>query len=181
MIKKQQLPYKEVGARLGIARKSLGLTQKAFSEKTGIPYGTLSAYERGVNLPKLEAIEKFKAAGINVRFMLDNTGAPLLDKNTESAWDHQSRQTHAHPLHETVGTYHLSGSEALARDPSAYFENRKKAYDEVEAILSRINFKQAHKLLIGTMAELIDNQEITLRAAELLLVLFKDRQTKPKQ
>ena len=179
MTRKQQLPYKEVGTRLGTARKLLGLTQKEFAEKSGIPYGSVSAYERGVNLPKLEAVEKLKTAGINMRFVLDNVETPLLQQDTSLSWG-QRKDAHSYSLRETTKPYGLHRGEPIADNPSAFLENRKKAYNEVETILARISFKPTHKLLVSTMAELIDHQEITVRAAELLLAIFKDQQTQSK-
>jgi len=56
------IDYKIIGKRIQKARKSLGLTQEAFSEKIGVSTNYLSKVEGGHEKPNLELLGKISAA-----------------------------------------------------------------------------------------------------------------------
>lgn len=50
------------GERIKAARERRGLTQSALAEKMGIPYQSISQWERNVRNPKYETVKKIAAA-----------------------------------------------------------------------------------------------------------------------
>jgi phage repressor protein C with HTH and peptisase S24 domain/DNA-binding transcriptional regulator YiaG len=74
---------KEVGSRLGLIRRDMGLKIDAFETKTGIPVSTLKKYESGISMPGGEALSGLVAAGININWLLSGTGQMYIADITE--------------------------------------------------------------------------------------------------
>ena len=60
----------EVGERLKIERKRLGLSQDAFATEGGVQRTTVSQYERGDRLPTLDFLFKCSSIGLDVSFVI---------------------------------------------------------------------------------------------------------------
>lgn len=75
-----------VGSRLVEARKRLGLTQEALSERTGLPLSTLKKYEGSHREPCAEALAQITWAGINANWLLTGKGPMLLDDLSKPAY-----------------------------------------------------------------------------------------------
>jgi transcriptional regulator with XRE-family HTH domain len=61
--------YKEEGARLQQARKSLGLTQSALAKEIGSSLAAVKAYERGMSRPSRRYAAALATAGINLGYI----------------------------------------------------------------------------------------------------------------
>ena len=60
----------EVGERLKIERKRLGLSQDAFAKEGGVQRTTVSQYERGDRLPTLDFLFNCSSVGLDVSFVV---------------------------------------------------------------------------------------------------------------
>jgi transcriptional regulator with XRE-family HTH domain len=62
----------DVGRRIALLRRRLGLSQNAFARQAGISRNALSEYERGNNLPKTARIARIaEAGGTSVDWLLN--------------------------------------------------------------------------------------------------------------
>lgn len=57
-----ELDYKEIGKRIAVRRKQLGLKQNAVEEKAEIGYKYLSSVERGFSIPSIEVVMRLAIA-----------------------------------------------------------------------------------------------------------------------
>lgn len=64
----------EIGSRIKEWRNHLGLSQAAFSAKTGIPLRTLKGYEAGSRQPGSDALAAFADTGVNINWLLTGQG-----------------------------------------------------------------------------------------------------------
>lgn len=60
----------EVGERLKIERKRLGLSQDAFAKEGGVKRTSLYQYERGDRMPTLDFLFSCSAIGLDVSFVI---------------------------------------------------------------------------------------------------------------
>ena len=60
----------EVGERLKIERKRLGLSQDAFAKEGGIKRTSLYQYERGDRMPTLDFLFNCAATGLDISFVI---------------------------------------------------------------------------------------------------------------
>lgn len=65
---------KAMAGRLVAWRRSLGLTQEAFSAMTGLHIGVIRKYENAVNIPGGEALVRIAQTGVNLNWLLLNEG-----------------------------------------------------------------------------------------------------------
>lgn len=56
------LDYNEIGRRIAVRRKQLGLKQAEVEEKAGLSYKYLSNIERGISIPSTEVIMRLAIA-----------------------------------------------------------------------------------------------------------------------
>ncbi|MDF2666105.1 MAG: putative transcriptional regulator, partial [Microbacterium sp.] len=67
-----------LGAAVRDARKRLGLSVQALSEKAGVSFGLVSQLERGLGNPSLQSLQRLAGAlGIPVAQLLDEPAVPL--------------------------------------------------------------------------------------------------------
>lgn len=68
-------PKSGLGQRLRDLRAALGETQKSMSSRLGLGETTWQSYERGLNKPGAETLEKVAALGFSVDWLLTGRGA----------------------------------------------------------------------------------------------------------
>lgn len=74
----EQRAVETLGAAVRDARKRLGLSVQALSEKAGVSFGLVSQLERGLGNPSLQSLQRLAGAlGIPVAQLLDEPAAPL--------------------------------------------------------------------------------------------------------
>lgn len=67
-----------LGAAIRDARKRLGLSVQALSERAGVSFGLVSQLERGLGNPSLQSLQRLAAAlGMPVGYLLDEPAAAL--------------------------------------------------------------------------------------------------------
>lgn len=54
--------YREIGNRIALRRKKLGLKQSEVEERAGIGYKYLSNIERGISIPSMEVVLRLSVA-----------------------------------------------------------------------------------------------------------------------
>lgn len=63
--------FYEIGERISLARRALGMTQTEFAKLIGCDFKTLSNWERGENVPRRRMLEKISAVtGWDIRYFL---------------------------------------------------------------------------------------------------------------
>ncbi len=69
------------GQRIRDARKKAGMTQAELAEKLGVPYQSVSQWERGLRKPKIETLKKFAVLlGVDIAYFMDLSDiSPSLD------------------------------------------------------------------------------------------------------
>lgn len=73
--------YKEIGERLKVIRKKLGLSQSKMAEKLGMTGPTLNNYELGRRKPSPELLTKLvKDFNINLNWLFTGSGPVFLDE-----------------------------------------------------------------------------------------------------
>jgi transcriptional regulator with XRE-family HTH domain len=80
--------FYELGNRIRIARRSIGLTQQEFAKLIGYNFRTVSGWECGESAPRGKALEKISlATGYDIRFFTHGGqhNNPYWDKITEIA------------------------------------------------------------------------------------------------
>ena len=86
--------FYQLGNRLRIARRSIGLTQQEFAKQIGYNFRTVSSWECGDAAPRGKALEKISVVtGYDIRFFThgEQYNNPYWDKITEIAV-HQRRK-----------------------------------------------------------------------------------------
>lgn len=74
----EQRTVETLGAAVRDARKRLGLSVQALSEKAGVSFGLVSQLERGLGNPSLQSLQRLAGAlGIPVAQLLDEPAVPL--------------------------------------------------------------------------------------------------------
>lgn len=74
----EQRTVETLGAAVREARKRLGLSVQALSEKAGVSFGLVSQLERGLGNPSLQSLQRLAGAlGIPVTQLLDEPAVPL--------------------------------------------------------------------------------------------------------
>lgn len=74
----EQRAVETLGAAVRDARKRLGLSVHALSEKAGVSFGLVSQLERGLGNPSLQSLQRLAGAlGIPVGQLLDEPAVPL--------------------------------------------------------------------------------------------------------
>jgi len=74
----EQRAVETLGAAVRDARKRLGLSVQALSEKAGVSFGLVSQLERGLGNPSLQSLQRLAGAlGIPVAQLLDEPAVPL--------------------------------------------------------------------------------------------------------
>lgn len=179
MITKQHLPHQDKGMRLAQARKLLKYTQTELSNVTGVSFGSISAYERGVNLPKLEAIQKLQKAGINMEYVLEGIGEPLISSADtilkKQLFESSHNPTSVLPsIREDSPGYNINTVGGSINDMESYLSSKKDALKQVDELLAKLKFDTAHTLLKHTIAELLQHEQITTGAAQALLIIMRD-------
>lgn len=67
------------GERIKAARKKAGLTQAQLAEKLGVPFQSISQWERDTRKPKMETLAKIaEALGTSVSELYDVSDSPLM-------------------------------------------------------------------------------------------------------
>ncbi|CAB3857194.1 hypothetical protein LMG3410_02090 [Achromobacter aegrifaciens] len=124
-----QSPAATFGARLKLARKASGLTQKQAAEKAGMSQGTLSDLENDGSTSSTYTARLAHVYGVNARWLADGDGEPIADPSGAGP-----RQVSASKIHvigyarlgengwyEEVHTRGADGFvEAHSSDPDAY-------------------------------------------------------------
>lgn len=64
----------DIGDRIKVWRKHLGLTQVTFAELSGIRIGVLKKYEAGYNIPGGDALASIANTGANINWLLTGEG-----------------------------------------------------------------------------------------------------------
>jgi transcriptional regulator with XRE-family HTH domain len=73
----------DFASRVRAARKALGLSQQALSDRSGIPISTLKNYELGHSRPSAENLQKMYFASINPMWVLLGH-RPILNRDLEA-------------------------------------------------------------------------------------------------
>ena len=162
----------EVGNRIRIARKELGWSQKALSEKSEIPLPSLKDYEGGKRMPGGEAIASFCAVGINPAWLLTNDGQMLI--NNAQADEHEAKA-----LGDEYALLPLYDVRAAAGHGAVI---------EHEQVIDWLAFKKEwlHRELHANASDLYlievdgESMEPTLRPGDIILVDRRDASTLPR-
>lgn len=62
-----------LGLRLKLERKRLGLSQRSFGKIGGVEPNAQGKYESGARLPKSDYLQKISAAGVDIQYVLNGT------------------------------------------------------------------------------------------------------------
>ena len=72
-----------IALRLKLLRQLFGLTQKELSEKSGISVSTISKYENGIPVPKINVMLRLaRSYGVSVDFLAGETDCPFIPGET---------------------------------------------------------------------------------------------------
>ena len=145
-----------IGARVGLARRTIGISVEDFSARTGIPQSTLKKYESGDRTPGGDAIQSITKVGVDAHWLVTGEGEIL-----------RQGCMGAHP--EEFATIPLYNVEACAGDGS---------YIEREEIATQLSFRRdwIHKEIHANPAHLHliyvrgDSMEPDLHDGEIVMV-----------
>lgn len=162
-----------VGKRLRIARESLGLTQKEFCDRIGMPLPTLRDQELCKRIPGGEAISAFMSAGISADWLLSGKGDMLQDSQEsilaqyETGYKNKSLR-----LHESVAaTYSAAHVDGYVAIP---------LYDDISAAAgcgAVVGTEQASTALM--FREDWVHTELNARPADLCLISVRGNSMEP--
>ena len=181
-MKKITPEYVVEGERFRTARKMLGYTQSELAEKSGVSFGSIKAYERGLNLPGMTHAQKLETAGINMLYIATGTGPPIITPDMYPEPDIYVKQpVPGNPAVSHVtkvpATYDLIKNNAQKLDDKAIDmlgRARIEADRLVERLLQEIHFSDAKGSIIDMVVHLLQHKKITEDVARAMLGAYKE-------
>ncbi len=158
-----------VGKRLRIARESLGLTQKEFCERIGMPLPTLRGQELCKRIPGGDAISAYMSIGISADWLLSGKGSMLQGAQESIPVQYENKGLYLdQPVATTHSTGHVDGYVAIP------------LYDDISAAAgcgSVVGTEQASTALM--FREDWVHTELNARPADLCLISVRGNSMEP--
>lgn len=133
-----------IGERIKKARENAGLTQSELSAQLGIPYQSISQWERGIRNPKLNTLKKIaEALGVEwVELYADSKAERLEAVKHDSAANIVWEKSKGDIKYQVAGKSGMGKVRQMTKDDIfEMFENDSRQREKYFSLYDRLNFR----------------------------------------
>jgi transcriptional regulator with XRE-family HTH domain len=150
-----------IGARLSLARRTIGISVDEFSSLSGIPVSTQKKYESGNRVPGGEALQAVAKTGINIHWLLTGEGEMLSADSDQVGGYHDLGKSH------TEFQKRIEDIELLLEDEAHFVIPQERMTEKPELY-------EAKQSLIGIVAHPSASPDVRAKADKILELAYGD-------